>query len=351
MMQVWLWSSMLSLLACGDADEVSPSTVSETISVEAEGIEKEVQQDGLMVRTKVTPTSVRLGDPFYLELSVETYLGIEVEMPPFGEALGRLTIVDFTPTQSVTDKDSQSVQIQTQKYGLQANRSGEVVIPALRIGYRLNVDADWEEILTEPTPINVVSILPTDADLVYQDSRARLSPLPVERPWLPWTIGIVGTGILVGLGVLISSRRGVMGVKVSAYDQTMKQLSLLQDDISTLTEQDSVDDVYAGLSIALRGYLEGCFHVSALEQTTEELRLSLDVALASYRSVVLPEYIADILQVLRLCDGVKFAAQVRTIAEVQSDWDTVRDLVKTIHERSLSLVETKQTEEAAGGLV
>ena len=64
MIQVWLLSSMLSILACEDAEEASPSTVSEAISVETEGIEKEVHHDGLMVRTKVTPTSVRLGDPF-----------------------------------------------------------------------------------------------------------------------------------------------------------------------------------------------------------------------------------------------------------------------------------------------
>ena len=72
-----------------------------------------------------------------------TDLGIEVEMPPFGEALGDYPR-RFHPTTEVKDKDGQSVQIQTQRYGLQANRSGEVVIPALRIGYRLTVDADWK---------------------------------------------------------------------------------------------------------------------------------------------------------------------------------------------------------------
>ena len=143
----------------------------------SESVEKEIQQGGLLVRTMLTPKSLRLGDPFQLQITVEADAGIEIEMPPFGEALGRLTIADFTPKQSVANKDGRPVQVQTQKYGLQANRSGEVVIPALRIGYRLNADTDWEEILTEPIPVNVVSILPTDADLVYQDSRARLSPL------------------------------------------------------------------------------------------------------------------------------------------------------------------------------
>ena len=350
-MTAWLSFVGMFFFACGESEEVSVQPEAAIMETASESVEKEIQQGGLLVRTMLTPKSLRLGDPFQLQITVEADTGVEIEMPPFGEALGRLTIADFTPKQSVANKDGRPVQVQTQKYGLQANRSGEVVIPALRIGYRLNADTDWEEILTEPIPVHVVSILPTDADLVYQNSRARLSPLPVEQPWIPWTVGIVGTGLLIGWGGWIVSRRRGKDVKVSAYEQAMEQLNQLRDEISTLTEQDSMDGIYAGLSIALRGYLEGCFDVSALEQTTEELRQSLETDLTPYRSVVLPEHIVAVLQALSLCDGVKFAAQVRTMTEVQADWNTVRDLVKTIHERSLNLVETKQTEEAVDGLV
>ena len=350
-MTMWLSFVWMLFSACGEIDDASVQPETAVVEIDSESVEKELQQGGLLVRTMLTPETVRLGDPFQLEITVEGAADVEIEMPPFGEALGRLTIVDFTPKQTVMDQDGQSVQVQIQKYGLQANRSGEVVIPALRIGYRLNTETDWEEILTEQIPVNVLSILPTDGDLVYQNSRARLSPLPVDQPWIPWIIGIVGTIVLVGLGIWIGAKRGVTGIKVSAYEQTMRQLNQLQDEIATLTDQDSVDQVYASLSVALRGYLEGCFQVSALEQTTEELRQSLDVDLTPYRKVVSPEHIASILQVLSLCDGVKFAAQVRTIAEVQADWKTVHRLVKTIHERSLALQEKKQTEEAQDGLV
>ena len=350
-MTTWISFALILFTACDQPEEASVQPETRMVDAASESVEKEIQQSGILVRTMLTPKSLRLGDPFQLEITVEADLGIELEMPPFGEALGRLTIVDFTPKQSVIDKDGQSVQVQTQKYGLQANRSGGVVIPALRIGYRENVDTEWEEILTEQIPVNVLSILPTDADLVYQGARARLSPLPVDQPWVPWSIGVVGTGLLIGLGIWIFSRRHRTDVKVSAYEQTMQQLNRLQDEIATLTEQDSMDGVYAGLSIALRGYLEGCFQVSALEQTTEELRLSLETDLAFCRAVVSQDHISDILQVLSLCDGVKFAAQVRTMAEVQIDWKTVHDLVKTIHERSLVLVDTNQTREAPDGLV
>ncbi len=343
---VWMLSS-----ACGDSEEASLSPAVMVVEVPSEGVEKDIQQGGLSVRTLVAPNSIRLGDAFQLELTVEGDSDVEIEMPPFGEALGRLTIVDFTPKQSVTEKDGQQVQVHVQKYGLQANRSGEVVIPALRIGYRLNVDTEWEEILTEQIPVTVASILPTDGDLVYQNSRARLSPLPVAQPWIPWTIGGVAIGVLVAFGLWFVSRRERVGVQTSAYQQAMQTMIRLQDDIALLTDEDSVDAVYAGLSTVLRAFLEGCFTVSTLEQTTEELRESLGTDLAVHHPVVLEEHITDIIGVLSLCDGVKFAGKGRTLLEVQSDWNTVQNLVNTIHERSMVAIDNRLTEEAQDGLV
>ena len=350
MRQAWRLLSLVSLWACGDSEESSVQPEAVAIEVK-EGVEKEIQQGGLVVRTSVTPESLRLGDPFQLKLFVEGDSGIEIEMPPFGEALGRLTIVDFTPKQSTTDKDGQQIQTHTQIYGLQPNRSGEVVVPALRIGYRINSQSDWEEVLTEPIPVQVTSILSTDDDLVYQSSRVRLDPLPVEQPWIPWAIGAAGTGMIIFGGVWWFGREKGISAKVSAYQQAIQQLNRLQDDIAALTDEDSVDDLYAGLSLTLRGYLEGCFQVSALEQTTEELRQSLGIDLKPYKGVVLNEHVVEILQVLSLCDGVKFAGQIRTISELQSDWSTVQQLIQTMHERSLVGTENGQTDEAKDELV
>ena len=61
--------------------------------------------------------------------------------------------------------------------------------------------------------------------------------------------------------------------------------------------------------------------------------------------------IVEILQVLSLCDGVKFAGQVRTISEVQSDWSTVQQLVQVMHDHSLIATDNGETNEAKDGLV
>ena len=351
MMQVWLWSSILSFLACGDAEEVSTFTVSEEVSVETEGIEKEIQQEGLMVRTVVRPTSVRLGDPFYLELSVEADLGTEVEMPPFGEALGRLTIVNFTPKRKTLEQAEKPMQVHTQKYTLQPNRSGEVVIPALRVGYRVSSDLDWEEVLTEPFPIDVVSILPTDGDLVYQTLRNRLDPLPIDRPWVPLVLGVSVATAFIGLGVWVVGRRDDTEVRVSAYQQAIVLLNQLQDEIVALKDASLVDELYVKLSIVVRGYLEGCFHIPALEQTTEELRLSLRIDLIPYKQVISEQQVIEILQLLSVCDSVKFAGQTRLVSEVQSDWDTAHRLVTTIHERLENISKNTSIEGRTDGVI
>lgn len=351
MMYIWLWSSIFPMLACGESDEVSTPTLSEVTSIEEAKIEKEIHQDGLTVRTTVTPISVRLGDPFYLELSVEGNLGTEIEMPPFGEALGRLTIVNFTPKQKTLNESETSHQVHTQKYTLQPNRSGEVVIPALRVGYRVSSDADWEEVLTEPFPIEVLSILPTDGDLVYQTLRNRLDPLPIDRPWVPWVLGAGGSAALLGLGIWLVGRRTGAEVQVSAYQQAVLLLNQIQDEISTLTETSLVDELYAQLSVVVRGYLEGCFQVPALEQTTEELRQSLMIDLNPYEDVVSEQQVVEILQLLSVCDAVKFAGQIRSTSEVQSDWDTAHHIVTIIHERLANSPNNVSTEGGTDGLV
>ena len=95
---VALFVAML-FFACGESEEVSVQPEAAIMETASESVEKEIQQGGLLVRTMLTPKSLRLGDPFQLQITVEADTGIEIEMPPFGEALGRLTIVDFTPKQ------------------------------------------------------------------------------------------------------------------------------------------------------------------------------------------------------------------------------------------------------------
>ena len=221
----------------------------------------------------------------------------------------------------------------------------------MRVGYRASLDAGWEEVLTEQVPIEVVSILPTDADLVYQTLRARLDPLPIDRPWVPWVLGGGVATTLLGVGVWLFGRRDGTEVQLSAYEQAMVLLNQIQDEIATLTEASLVDELYAKLSIVLRGYLEGSVQIPALEQTTEELRLSLITDLTFNEDVVSEQQVGELLQLLTVCDTVKFAGQTRLVPEVQSDWETAHRLVTTIHQRLINTSNDSSIEEGVDGTV
>lgn len=320
-----LWLSVLfGLIACGEEAESTLADTKPEVAVSVNSIEKEVAQGGLTVRTTITPDAVRLGDPFTLELVVEGHTDIEIEMPPFGEALGRLTIADFTPKQKVLEQSGETIQRHSQRYGLQPNRSGEVVIPALRVGYRDVQAEQWEEILTEPIPVTVQSILSTDGDLTYQKARARLAPLPVQQPWMLWA----GVGAaVIGCGVVwwLFSRRKITVGQISVYEASQRRLKQLSERFAM--DSDAVDELYTELSLILRAYLEDAIHISALEQTTQELKHSFE----SHETAVSKEQTLPILKILSLCDGVKFAGNSRTAEEWTSDVEVVRTLIDALH--------------------
>lgn len=338
---VWLsW-----LLACGDVETVDEPTSTSAVAEVSNALEKTIQQGPVEVQTVLAPDSVRLGDPFELTLKVTAYSAIEVEMPPFGEALGRLSIVDFTPREELSG-DS---MVYIQRYGLQPNRSGEVVIPSLRVGYRNDVQSEWEEVLTEPLVVQVESILPSDADLVYQDARSRLSALPVEQPWMPWAIGGALTLGFSGLGLWWHRNRRVLVNQLSAYEVAQRSLQSVRDELALLTDDDSVDQVYADLSIICRAYLEGCFGVMALEQTTEELRERLPIELQKFSSPnrVTEDEVDTLLQFLVQCDRIKFAGLSSTLTEASSACTMVEQWIERVHQRTV-FSESEEKEQSNG---
>ncbi len=341
-----MWVSLLC--ACGDVESVETVDESVSTSVKEETsnqLEKTVQQGPVEVQTVLAPDQVRLGDPFELTLKVTAMSTVEVEMPPFGEALGRLSIVDFTPREELNGGS----MVYTQRYGLQPNRSGEVVIPSLRVGYRNDAQSEWEEVLTEQLVVQVQSILPSDADLVYQNSRARLLALPVEQPWVPWAIGGALALALSGVGLWWYRNRSMLVERLSAYEVAQRGLKNVRDELALRNDEDSVDQVYAQLSTICRAYLEGSFGVSALEQTTEELRetLPLELQKASNQHRVTKNEIDTLLQFLIQCDRVKFAGLSGTLTEATAACTMVERWIEQVHQRSVS----NEAEEQSNGMV
>ena len=99
----------LLMLACQNPEAESQR---EEVGVEAgsiEAIEQLLEKGGVSSTLRVWPKEPFLGDIIHLELQVKANEGWNVQMPPFGEALGRFQIIDFEPSEK---EDPQNQQIQ-----------------------------------------------------------------------------------------------------------------------------------------------------------------------------------------------------------------------------------------------
>jgi len=156
--------SALLLTACGEPDPQAEGDRAGE-AVEAELLSAVTEEGPVKATVELAPLEPRLGDALTLTLTVEAQPDVTVEMPAFGEALGRFSIVDFTPRER-TEPDGRSVQ--SQRYTLQAPMSGRQRIPPLRIEFldqrpghaAADGTEEYRELLTDELAVTIVSVLP-----------------------------------------------------------------------------------------------------------------------------------------------------------------------------------------------
>ena len=251
----------------------------------------------------LAPAAPRLGDSLTLTLAVQAQPGVGLDMPEFGEALGRFPIVHFAPSEGQGADGGATAR---QRYTLQAAASGRQRIPGLRIEYVDERDGPsdvYRELITDEIPFEVESVLPsgpvTDALLPAR------GPLP-EHPagwlpaWWPWAAAAaLGLAGLVG-GALLWQHRALARAQLTAYDRALRRLQRLER--RGWPQADAADAWYVELSDVVRRYVEDRYAVRAPELTTEEFLLE------ARRSVAFSPAHRQLLSAfLERCDRVKFA--------------------------------------------
>ncbi|MYD99377.1 MAG: hypothetical protein F4X98_18585 [Gammaproteobacteria bacterium] len=270
---------------------------------EPASLSTEAREGPVYATVTLTPAEPRLGDPLNLTLLVTAETGVTVDMPAFGDALGRFAIIDFAPREEVTDDGSRL----SQRYTLQAPMSGRQRIPRLRVEFLderdPTVDAKPRELLTDELGFVVASVLPADQPLdELRPARAALAEL--EGPWLernwPWLAAGLAALIAVAAGVVVWLRRAEERARVTAFDRALARLDRLER--RGLPTGDAVDAWYVELSDTVRRYIEERFALRAPELTTEEFLVEAG------RSADLTVAHRDLLsEFLATCDRVKFA--------------------------------------------
>lgn len=297
----------LLLASCGqpdgngpmpDVDEVDAFTADPAAPLVVES-----RQGPVTATLTLTPPEPRLGDPLVLTLEVVAKTGVTVEMPAFGEALGRFAIVDFAPREEAVDDGVRM----SQRYTLQAPMSGRQRIPQLRVEFlderEPGAEAKLGELLTDELPFVVASVLPEGQPLdELRSVRASLAEL--RGPWLrhnwPWLVVGLLAAAGAGWAVVWWLRRAEERARLTAFDRAMARLDRLQR--RGLPRADAADAWYVELSDIVRRYIEERFALRAPELTTEEFlaEAGRSAALTASHRELLSAFLAR-------CDRVKFA--------------------------------------------
>ena len=298
--------------SCGDVEEGSDDTPAsereqQTTEHPSEPIERSTGSGPVRATIRLTPAAPRLGDSLVLTLEVEAEADVEVELPDFGEALGRFQIVDFTPNhESAPDGGI----VASQRHTLLAPMSGRQRIPPLRVVFvdrrsgQTQSDREEEhELLTDEIAIEVESVLPDDVADTLRPALGELPPRIASRARDPWAYLGVALLLLATLGAIVSWWRRAARARLqrSAFELAMGRLNSLRS--RGLPTPERADDWYVELSDIIRRYLENRFGLRAPELTTEEFLRE------ARRSVELsPEHRTTLSAFLEQCDRVKFAA-------------------------------------------
>jgi hypothetical protein len=307
---------LASLAACGGEErEAEPAA-----APAAAGVSRTTEIGPVRAVVTLAPEKPVLGDPLTLTLEVTAQPGVELEMPAFGDALGRFQIVQFVPREQ---HGAGGELVASQIYTLQAPMSGRQRIPPLQVefvdrrpgasggqdagaGAAAPGEPAVQELLTDEIPIEIGSVLPKDA--VAGELRSARATLPLRShvrlyAWIALgALALLGVGGFFGVRAWQRARR--RQVRISAYDQAMARLRELEQRGLPRPDQDGpvVDVWYVELSAIVRRYLEDRYGLRAPELTTEEFLREAQRSgqLSSMHRTLLSDFLVR-------CDRVKFA--------------------------------------------
>lgn len=301
-----------------------PEVTNESVpATEVERLERETILGPITAKVALSPKEPKLGEAMTMVLEVKAQEKVEVELPPFGEALGRFQIVSYEPMK----KDEQGIQRQT--YTLQAPMSGVQTIPSLRIVFfdkRDEKDAEEQELLTDELTVEIASLLEEDAPLDFHAPRGRLEP-EIEIPTWVWLVGMLVLSFgLSALGFSVAKKRKARAVVRTAYEQAMDGL------LSLSKNELEIDEYYAELSFILRRYIDARFGIPVLEKTTPEF-----LQIAKDSDAFNDEQLKFLKAFLQRADDVKYAQQQPDLGEEDTELTLIRRFLE----------ETKLVEEEA----
>ena len=312
---VWTFFILCSCGGCTGSQATSENRHPDNAEPNAAEFAKtEIERGPVKVRVKIEPQPARLSDEPVLTLTMDCQQGVQIEKPPFGEAIGDFVIRDYRETLPEVVNDREVVH---QIYTLEPTRTGTLQIAPIAVAFidnRPDGDGEKHKIETEAITIEIQSVLESEAPSL-DDLQGLTGPLelPVDGGSLAtWLVGLL---VLVAIVVTIMiwfTRRGPESDETTSLSpQELAFLGLQRLVQKNLSETD-VKLFYVQLTGIVRRYIELTTKINAPEQTTEEFLREI-----SSGTAFPPEHQQRLQSFLESADFVKFAAHRPTADDIE----------------------------------
>jgi hypothetical protein len=265
------WRAWVTLLLLAGGCERVDGTRSVPAALDKETLRTEAVRGPVRVAVEAAPLPVRLSDEPKLTVTIEYETGVEIEKPPFGDAVGDFVVRDFRESLPEVRGNREVIR---QVYVLEPTRTGPAQIDPILISFtdrRPQGDGKRHRLETEALTLDVTSMVGGSAPSL-KDLKGFDNPMALPEPGVPagwWAFG-VAVAVAVGAAVLayVRRRRGPLAASVlSPREQATRELHGLWD--SEIARRD-VKRFYVELTDIVRRYIERSTGIRAPEQTTEE---------------------------------------------------------------------------------
>ena len=279
------------------------------------------------VKTPERGQPVTVGDQITLRLEITHPTASRVVLPQLEPQWEAFVVVDQSPPQTVDHADNTSTTGKDIVVAL--FQPGQYQTPSIVVTHR-KPDGSIEELAAPVIPIRVTSVLTDLSELQDLKPQADL-PEPLFWPWIIAGLILVPLlfGLLVALAMWLYRRRQSRPkpelMPVPFIDmrppETIAHAELDRIEALSLPTRNQVKEHYALVALCLRRYIEGRYHISALEQTTTELRN------AFIKSRMPLQETGGLMGIIAESDLVKFARYMPYAEEVNGLVDKARTVV------------------------
>ena len=296
-------------------------------------------QQSVELRVAVDTTAVKIGEQLNYTIQVKADSTAQVSFPE-QPIFAPFELLDESPIDTLR---AQSHFLYTKKYALIQFDTGNYFLPQQQVlvdGF--SKIADLISIRVDPIVVD------TTKQKLYD-----IKPLTKVKKNYDALIAQILWGLALGLiliGVLYTylfqkRKKELRARELPPFERAIEELRALESEI--LSEQEEFKRYYSRLTDVVRRYLEEEAKIDALESTSEELLVKLELRKDSGSLDLDPKTLKSLREVLKNADLVKFAKSLPEIYTATEDRKAVEHVVKETKEALPEPTEEELREKAA----